>query len=742
MRTESPVNEFVTLHIRLTLSSHDPLGVGVPFTVRLDKQWIALPSYKNGTVITTVHADPTENGPITYGLETTGPPVPFTVNPRTGEVTVNDTLADKENQTYLLWVTFDGGTIPQRAEVLAMVTDKTGKLPKLIPKPPSFNYPFPLPMDYPFFPKAKAPPTKKPLSTTTESSETSVYYQGTAPESSTSVILSSTNVPEDVLENKISISDLQTENEKNTSRTNVGVPTTAGASDVTITLVSLLAVTGVVFIVVMATVYLWKKHKPGKSEGKKDSMSKDGSGIVLQDTAALHHWERPRANSNRYESWDNGHLQEFRAGLSGKWSVRQKLACSGQGYVTFGLELVLDTLEKISRYVSLSDETSVSKERPRDEWEFPRHKLRIFNIVGEGAFGQVWRGHATDIDGKKGEVTVAVKTLKENASEKEKKDLLQELIVMKNLGTHPNVVRLIGCCTEKEPALVIMEFVSLGKLQQFLRDSRAERHYGNTHGGSRYLTSRDLTHFAYQVARGMAFLSSKGTSTAAGCGTTEGALGDRSHRLRLRQVKPARKGDNEAAVPGAPTPGGAPKRRRLRRTDVRHACPQIIHRDLAARNVLITEERTCKVADFGFARDVGGAHVYERKSDGRLPIRWMAPESLYDDIFSVKSDVWSFGVLLWEIVTLGSTPYPGLSAGDVMRKVRDGHRLEKPEHCRRELYNIMYYCWEAEPSARPDFSECGTLLEHLLCTETDYIELERFPDHSYYNVQHLDGEKL
>lgn len=115
---------------------------------------------------------------------------------------------------------------------------------------------------------------------------------------------------------------------------------------------------------------------------------------------------------------------------------------------------------------------------------------------------------------------------------------------------------------------------------------------------------------------------------------------------------------------------------------------QIIHRDLAARNVLITDEHVCKVADFGFARDVITSHVYERKSEGqflknicrftlkslvnllgRLPIRWMAPESLYDNIFSVKSDVWSFGVLMWEVVTLGSTPYPGLSAAEVMRKV-------------------------------------------------------------------------
>jgi serine/threonine protein kinase len=96
---------------------------------------------------------------------------------------------------------------------------------------------------------------------------------------------------------------------------------------------------------------------------------------------------------------------------------------------------------------------------------------------------------------------------------------------------------------------------------------------------------------------------------------------------------------------------------------------QIVHRDLAARNVLLTTDRVCKVADFGFARDVADTLVYERKSEGRLPIRWMAPESLYDNLFSAKSDVWSFGVFMWEVVTLGSTPYPGLAAAEVVKKV-------------------------------------------------------------------------
>ena len=154
------------------------------------------------------------------------------------------------------------------------------------------------------------------------------------------------------------------------------------------------------------------------------------------------------------------------------------------------------------------------------------------------------------------------------------------------------------------------------------------------------------------------------------------------------------------------------------------------------------ENHVCKVADFGFARDIISSHVYERKSEGRLPIRWMAPESLYENIFSVKSDVWSFGILIWEIVTLGSTPYPGLAAAEVMRRVRDGYRLDKPEQCRRELYNIMYYCWDKDPKDRPSFGELIKLLEQLLLTETEYIELERFPDHSYYNMVNLSDEKL
>ncbi|CAH0605749.1 unnamed protein product [Chrysodeixis includens] len=597
-------------------TSQGPPGFNLPAIMHVERNWYVMPTEPLGSFVTKVYREGTGGGPVTYGLETTGPPAPFKIDPHTGVVTVNDTLVDKENRSYSLWVTAYDGSIPQKTEVYATVSDKTGQRPKL---------PRPLPLPFPGYQDIQLQP-KFPRTTQSTTKATLNFH---VPEVTTLSTLSPPNPPDDF---PGGMSIVQND-DKNTSTELPNKNLTN--NDMPLTVIPLIAIGGLVVIVAAVILFVCRKNNAQKKDSKKDDMSKDSSGIVLQDASFNNMWEHPRAYSNRYESWDNNHLQ-------------------------------------------LSEETSISKEeQPPDKWEFPRHKLRIFNIVGEGAFGQVWRAQALDIAGKKGEQTVAVKTLKENASEKEKIDLIQELIVMKNLGYHPNVVQLIGCCTEKEPTLVIMEFVSLGKLQQFLRDSRAERHYGNTHG-SQFLTSQDLTKFAFQVARGMDFLSLQG----------------------------------------------------------------IIHRDLAARNVLITEDRVCKVADFGFARDVADTHVYERKSDGRLPIRWMAPESLYDNIFSVKSDIWSFGILLWEIVTLGSTPYPGLSANDVMKKVIEGYRLEKPEHCHRELYNIMYYCWEAEPKDRPDFADIVARLEPLINKDMDYIQLERFPDHSYYNLQHLDGEKL
>lgn len=133
-----------------------------------------------------------------------------------------------------------------------------------------------------------------------------------------------------------------------------------------------------------------------------------------------------------------------------------------------------------------------------------------------------------------------------------------------------------------------------------------------------------------------------------------------------------------------------------------------IHRDLAARNCLVsvkdyTSPRVVKIGDFGLAREIYKHDYYRKRGEGLLPVRWMAPENLMDGIFTSQSDVWSFGILVWEILTLGHQPYPAHSNLDVLNYVQAGGRLEPPRNCPDDLWNLMFRCWAQEPDQRPTF---------------------------------------
>lgn len=317
-------------------------------------------------------------------------------------------------------------------------------------------------------------------------------------------------------------------------------------------------------------------------------------------------------------------------------------------------------------------------------WEFPRSRLRLQTVLGEGNFGKVWKAEADDICGYDGTILVAVKTVKENSAQREVDDLIQEMKIMQEIGPHPNVVTILGVCTEQEPYLLVMEYVMYGKLLTHLREQRMRQSsfFNFSKDGGEVgetLTSKDLNKFAYGTAKGMEFLVSKG----------------------------------------------------------------IIHRDLAARNILVDHNKNTKISDFGLSRnlrDLGG-EMYEQKTKGALPIRWMAPESLYFSVFTPKSDVWGFGILMWEIVTLGSTPYPGMGAREVMRRVRDGYRLERPAHCHPDLYLIIQKCWAGDMNKRPDFSELRKELAKLLEDQHGYIDLQNIPENKYYSMDKNPDEE-
>ncbi|KAM9608899.1 fibroblast growth factor receptor 1 isoform 6-T7 [Morphnus guianensis] len=306
-------------------------------------------------------------------------------------------------------------------------------------------------------------------------------------------------------------------------------------------------------------------------------------------------------------------------------------------------------------------------ELPEDpRWELPRDRLILGKPLGEGCFGQVVLAEAIGLDkDKPNRVTkVAVKMLKSDATEKDLSDLISEMEMMKMIGKHKNIINLLGACTQDGPLYVIVEYASKGNLREYLQARRPpgmEYCYNPTRIPEEQLSFKDLVSCAYQVARGMEYLASK----------------------------------------------------------------KCIHRDLAARNVLVTEDNVMKIADFGLARDIHHIDYYKKTTNGRLPVKWMAPEALFDRIYTHQSDVWSFGVLLWEIFTLGGSPYPGVPVEELFKLLKEGHRMDKPSNCTNELYMMMRDCWHAVPSQRPTFKQLVEDLDRIVAmtSNQEYLDL-------------------
>uniref|UniRef100_A0A665U9A2 receptor protein-tyrosine kinase n=1 Tax=Echeneis naucrates TaxID=173247 RepID=A0A665U9A2_ECHNA len=293
-----------------------------------------------------------------------------------------------------------------------------------------------------------------------------------------------------------------------------------------------------------------------------------------------------------------------------------------------------------------------------NKWEFPRDRLKL-----EGATSSEYRA------------------------------LMSELKILIHIGHHLNVVNLLGACTKPGgPLMVIVEYCKHGNLSSYLKNKRGEyspykvndalgintdTEEGNEHktfqccsqfssgvylteaycckthcvttesSDDNHLTMEDLISYSFQVAKGMEFLSSR----------------------------------------------------------------KCIHRDLAARNILLSENNVVKICDFGLARDVYKDPDYVRKGDARLPLKWMAPETIFDRVYTTQSDVWSFGVLLWEIFSLGASPYPGVCIDESFcRRLKEGTRMRPPEYATTEIYQTMLDCWLDRPTDRPTFAE---LVEHL-----------------------------
>ncbi|XP_048580997.1 tyrosine-protein kinase Fer isoform X2 [Nematostella vectensis] len=260
---------------------------------------------------------------------------------------------------------------------------------------------------------------------------------------------------------------------------------------------------------------------------------------------------------------------------------------------------------------------------PKDKWEISHSIVEIESKLGHGHFGDVMRGYL-----KPSHLPVAVKSCKEDVSEVVKKKFLAEAEILKQYD-HPNIVRLIGVCAEREPVYIVMELMLGGDFLTYLR-----KHLGK-------IQVPRLVKFSIHAAAGMEYLASK----------------------------------------------------------------NCIHRDLAARNCLIGEDDVLKISDFGMSREVYDEGLYEASNMREIPVKWTAPEALNYAQYTTLSDIWSFGVLLWETFSFGNTPYPGLNNKETRDKVEQGYRMPPPMGTPPTIYQIMKDCWNIDPEARPKFDE-------------------------------------
>ncbi|XP_078388515.1 tyrosine-protein kinase Fes/Fps isoform X2 [Cetorhinus maximus] len=292
----------------------------------------------------------------------------------------------------------------------------------------------------------------------------------------------------------------------------------------------------------------------------------------------------------------------------------------GESFPT--IPLLIDNLLKSKQPVTKKTGAILMKPIAKDKWVLDHEDVLIGDRIGRGNFGEVFSGRMRNDN-----TLVAVKMCRESLPADQKNKFLMEARILKQYD-HPNIVRLIGVCTQKQPIYIVMELVQGGDFLTFLRNE------------ANNLSTKDLIKMAENAASGMAYLESK----------------------------------------------------------------HCIHRDLAARNCLVSEKNVLKISDFGMSREEEDGVYSSTGGMKQIPIKWTAPEALNYGRFTTESDIWSYGILLWETFTLGSTPYPTMTNQQTREEVEQGYRLSAPESCPEEIYSIMCRCWQYDPKKRPSFS--------------------------------------
>ena len=321
---------------------------------------------------------------------------------------------------------------------------------------------------------------------------------------------------------------------------------------------------------------------------------------------------------------------------------------------------------RLNPSMDLKDQTKVIPYNTKRE--IKRSEFTVEEIIGSGNFGAVFKGKVTGVYGPNKKITVAIKTMNDTTNENQLVAFLDEIKIMSNINHHLNLVNMVGSCTseyaEHADLWVLLEFCQHGDLKKYLVQNRKALTSSSENDS---ISSRLLIQWCYDIAQGMKYLA------------------------RI----------------------------------------QIMHGDLAARNVLLGEDPlqsghlVAKVSDFGLSKVFDGNSKYEKKQRNYVPWKWMALEYLTDNYFTMTSDVWSFGVVVWEILSAGKSPYGHKSCEEMVAKLESGYRLPCPTETKHisswaveQFYNkLSEICFVEEPKTRATFTDVVKVIEDALNEE-------------------------
>ncbi|XP_034280922.1 high affinity nerve growth factor receptor isoform X1 [Pantherophis guttatus] len=354
-----------------------------------------------------------------------------------------------------------------------------------------------------------------------------------------------------------------------------------------------------------------------------------------------------------------------KCGQSSKFSIKRSVVLAQEDDLAMSLQFMdVSSSPRSSVEAKLEGLKSSFVENPQYFCNTPVRHIKRREIVlkwelGEGAFGKVFLAECHNLSPTQEKMLVAVKTLKE-ATDSTRLDFQREAELLTVLQ-HEHIVKFYGVCTDGEPLIMLFEYMKHGDLNRFLRSHGPDAKMLDNGNGQSFgqLTLSEMLQIATQIASGMVYLASQ----------------------------------------------------------------HFVHRDLATRNCLVGHGLVVKIGDFGMSRDVYSTDYYRVGGRTMLPIRWMPPESILYRKFTTESDIWSFGVVLWEIFTYGKQPWYQLSNTEAIECITQGRELERPRTCPSEVYDIMQSCWQREPHQRQSMKAIHSCLQTLVKAPPVYLAI-------------------